>query len=306
MILTDRTTAKPVLKWAGGKTQLLKVLLPNIPLSYGKYIEPFLGGGALFFALNPNNAVISDSNPELVNLYKVIASNVEELITELKLYNNSADFFYEQRNFDWKSLQPIKAAARTIFLNKTCFNGIYRINKQGFFNVPYGQYKKPTICDEKNLINVSKVLHGKTIICGDYKSVLNQYAKPGDFIFLDPPYVPISKSSDFKRYTQQPFSMNDHIELASEVKRLHEIGCHVILTNSDHPHVHSLYDKFDLRVCNTRRSVNSKISQRQGKDIVVCIRPSKEYLSPLSASSSYSNVMMFVRSNAFNDSLVVV
>ena len=177
--------AKPVLKWAGGKTQMLGDLLPKVPTSYGRYIEPFLGGGAMFFALQPENAIIADSNPELINMYRQIASNVEAVIKCLKQYENTPEMFYDVRSQEWTILPKEEAAARTIFLNRTCFNGLYRVNKQGKFNVPYGKYKNPKICDEEGLRAASAALKKAEILCGDYLLVLDHYAQPGDFVFLD-------------------------------------------------------------------------------------------------------------------------
>lgn len=261
--------AKPVLKWAGGKTQMLDILKENMPTKFNKYIEPFIGGGALFFELAPTNAIIADSNPELINLYKIIAENVDELIEELKEMKNEEEFFYLIRAINPDTLTDVSRAARTLYLNRTCFNGLYRVNKQGKFNVPFGKYKNPKICDEENLHVVSKVLKNTTIIHSDYKDVLREYAEPGDFIFLDPPYIPISQNSDFKRYTKEQFYEEDQRELAEEVKRLRDIGCHVLLTNSNHPLVHELYKEFEISVHQTKRNINSVASKRKGEDVLV-------------------------------------
>ena len=201
--------AKPILKWAGGKTQMLGDLIPKVPTSYGRYIEPFFGGGAMFFALQPENAVIADSNPELINMYRQVADHVDEVINYLKKYENTSEMFYAVRSLEWTALPKEEAAARTIFLNKTCFNGLYRVNKQGQFNVPFGKYKNPKICDEEGLRAASEVLKKAEILCGDYLLVLEHYAQPGDFVFLDPPYLPISEYSDFKRYTKEQFYEED-------------------------------------------------------------------------------------------------
>lgn len=261
--------AKPVLKWAGGKTQMLDILKENMPAKFKKYIEPFIGGGALFFELEPTNAIIADSNPELINLYKIIAENVDELIQELKEMKNEEEYYYSIRAINPEILTDVSRAARTVFLNRTCFNGLYRVNKQGKFNVPFGKYKNPKICDEENLRAVSKVLKNTTIIHSDYKDVLRKYAEPGDFIFLDPPYIPISQNSDFKRYTKEQFYEEDQRELAKEVKRLRDIGCHVLLTNSNHPLVHELYEEFEISVHQTKRNINSVASKRKGEDVLV-------------------------------------
>lgn len=273
--------AKPILKWAGGKTQMLGDLLPKVPSSYGRYIEPFLGGGAMFFALQPEQAVIADSNPELINLYRQVANHVDDVVCQLKKYENTQEMFYTVRGQDWTMLPEAEAAARTIFLNKTCFNGLYRVNKKGRFNVPFGKYKNPKICDEEGLKAASAALKKAEIVCGDYLLVLEHYAQPGDFVFLDPPYLPISEYSDFKRYTKEQFYEEDHVELAKMVKTLHERGCHVILTNSNHPLVHELYAPFTIDVIQTKRHISCNGSTRKGEDVIVTIPPKQRTLIKL-------------------------
>lgn len=273
--------AKPILKWAGGKTQMLGDLLPKVPSSYGRYIEPFLGGGAMFFALQPEQAVIADSNPELINLYRQVANHVDDVVCQLKKYENTQEMFYAVRGQDWTMLPEAGAAARTIFLNKTCFNGLYRVNKKGRFNVPFGKYKNPKICDEEGLKAASAALKKAEIVCGDYLLVLEHYAQPGDFVFLDPPYLPISEYSDFKRYTKEQFYEEDHVELAKMVKTLHERGCHVILTNSNHPLVHELYAPFTIDVIQTKRHISCNGSTRKGEDVIVTIPPKQRTLIKL-------------------------
>lgn len=272
---------KPILKWAGGKTQMLGDLLPKVPSSYGRYIEPFFGGGAMFFALQPEQAIIADSNPELINLYRQVANHVDDVICQLKKYENTQEMFYAVRGQDWTMLPEAEAAARTIFLNKTCFNGLYRVNKKGQFNVPFGKYKNPKICDEEGLKAASAALKKAEIVCGDYLLVLEHYARPGDFVFLDPPYLPISEYSDFKRYTKEQFYEEDHVELAKMVKTLHERGCHVILTNSNHPLVHELYAAFTIDVIQTKRHISCNGSTRKGEDVIVTIPPKQRTLIKL-------------------------
>ena len=283
---------KPILKWAGGKSQMLYSLLPKVPATYGKYIEPFFGGGALFFALQPRRAVISDSKPELINLYRQVADNVDEVIKLLSRCENNSKMFYEVRARNWMELAPAEAAARTIYLNKTCFNGLYRVNRRGQFNVPFGKYANPKICDEDGLRQASKVLKKATIVQGDYFLVLEQYAQAGDFVFLDPPYLPISEYSDFKRYTKEQFYEEDHVELAKMVTKLHEKGCYIILTNSNHPLVHELYSDFGIEVIQTKRYISCSGSTRKGEDVIVTAYPLKragssvlrEPLAPQAAS----------------------
>ena len=272
----ERVQAKPILKWAGGKTQMLKELLPKVPASYGRYIEPFVGGGAVFFALNPDTAVIADSNPELINMYKQVAENVDEVISYLQKYENTQEMFYSVRALDWMELPKAEAAARMIYLNKTCFNGLYRVNKKGQFNVPFGKYKAPNFCDVNALYTASEVLQRADIVCGDYLTVLKEYARPGDFIFLDPPYLPISAYSDFKRYTKEQFYEEDHVELAKEVVRLQELGCHVILTNSNHPLVHELYKPFNIEIIQTKRYISCSGKNRRGEDVIITIPPKRK------------------------------
>ena len=269
--------AKPVLKWAGGKTQLLNELLTQVPNRFNRYIEPFIGGGALFFAMQVRSGVIADSNPELINLYLSVADNVEQVIEHLHTFRNTESDFYKTRSLQFTDLENEYAAARTIYLNRTCYNGLYRVNRKGQFNVPFGRYKNPQICQPEVLRAASAALQGTEILCGDYKAVLGSTAKPGDFVFIDPPYMPVSEHADFKRYTKEQFREKDHRELAVEVKRLQELGCHVVLTNSSHPIVHELYKPYDIKVINTRRNISSKAKTRKGEDVVVTVKPSPRF-----------------------------
>ena len=270
---TEAYKAKPILKWAGGKTQLLGELCAKVPPRYGKYIEPFFGGGALFFALAPERAVLADSNPELINMYRAVAADAEQVIAHLEQYENTSEHFYEVRALDWEQLSPVEAAARTIFLNKTCFNGLYRVNQKGQFNVPFGRYKNPKICDRAAILAATHVLSRAEIICGDYLDVLETHAASGDLIFLDPPYLPISAYADFKRYTKERFYEEDHVRLAEMVARLHERGCYVILTNSNHPLVHELYARYPIEIIQTKRHISSNGKSRRGEDVIVTAAP---------------------------------
>lgn len=254
---------------------MLDILHEKIPKKYNKYIEPFIGGGAMYFSLDNETSIISDVNEELINTYKVIKNNVYELINELSLYHNTEDEFYRVRALEIEELNEVQRAARIIFLNKTCFNGLYRVNQRGQFNTPYGRYKKPKICDSENLLLVSEKLQNTVIELGDYKDILRRYAEPGDLVFLDPPYVPVGEYSDFNRYTKEKFYDANQVELANEVDRLHELGCHVVLTNSDHPMIHDLYSKYDIEVYNTKRFINSNAKKRTGKDLVVKVMPKR-------------------------------
>ena len=270
---TKAPVAKPILKWAGGKTQMLGELMPRVPKTYGRYIEPFFGGGALFFSLKPESAIIADSNPELINMYLQVAHHVDDVIECLQKYENTSEMFYEVRSLDWQTLPKAEAAARTIYLNKTCFNGLYRVNRSGQFNTPFGKYKNPKICDIEALRLASEALRKAEILCGDYIIVLEHYAQPGDFVFLDPPYLPISENSDFKRYTKEQFYEDDHVELAKMIGILHERGCYVILTNSNHPLVHQLYEQYKIEVIQTKRHISCHGDTRKGEDVIVTIPP---------------------------------
>lgn len=260
---------KPVLKWAGGKSQLLGEIIPRMPRTYKKYIEPFFGSGAVYFAIAPDKAIIADSNPELINLYKIIASNVEDLIKLLSTYENTKESFYSVRAIDWKDMEPLEAAARTVYLNKTCFNGLYRVNRKGLFNTPYANNKRTVFCDAEEIRKASHLLRDAEIICGDFHKVLTDRAMEGDFVFLDPPYVPVSKYADFKRYTKEQFGEEDQRMLAEDVNALYEKGCKVMLTNSNHPLVHQLYGHFKIEVFQTKRMINKDGNNRTGEDVIV-------------------------------------
>ena len=268
-IKTKEDGVKPILKWAGGKTQLLPEILPRMPKKYHKYIEPFVGGGALFFELNYDQAVIADSNPELINMYQSVASHCDDVINALKEYRNESEMFYKIRALDWTKCSEVEAAARMIYLNRTCFNGLYRLNKRGQFNTPFGKYKNPNICNTEKIRAASKVLQKAKIVCGDYIDTLKLYSNEGDFIFIDPPYVPISEYADFKRYTKEQFYEEDQRNLAQTVHELVDKGCKVMITNSNHPLVHELYGQYKIEVIQTKRNINRNGTKRKGEDVIV-------------------------------------
>ncbi len=238
---------KPFVKWVGGKRQLLtqfKTLNLYPPSRFdihkGTYYEPFIGGGAVFFDLLPAKAVLSDLNEELVITYKVIQHDAQKLIESLKKHKNNKEYFLKVRALDWKDLSDIETASRFIFLNRTCFNGLYRVNSKGQFNVPFGKYVKPLICDEENIRKVSKALQGIKIIHSDYKKTVRK-AQEGDFVYFDPPYYPISKTSSFTSYTKESFLENNQIELRDTFAELHKRGCFIMLSNSDTPFINDIY-----------------------------------------------------------------
>lgn len=259
--LTKKST-RPFLKWVGGKTQLLDELKKYIPKNFNKYIEPFVGGGALLFDLAPQKAIINDANEELINAYTVLRDDVDALINELSTYVYCTEFYYRMRAKNPKNLSKIERAARMIYLNKTCFNGLYRVNKKGEFNVPIGRYTNPTICDEEKLRNAHLALQNVTIECTDFIKVLLKYAEKGDLIYIDPPYHPVGKHSDFKRYTKDFFYKEDQIALKELIMELKRRGCFVIASNSHCEFILDLYKDFDIKVVNAKRYIN-KIAERR-------------------------------------------
>jgi len=253
---------KPFLKWAGGKGSLLHVLRQYVPQDFNSYFEPFLGGAAMFFDLQPSMAVLSDANSELINCYKVVRDNPKALLKELAGYQIEEDEFYRIRSLDTAKLTPLRQAARMIYLNKTCFNGLYRVNRKGQFNTPFGHAKNPRLADDDNLMNVSERLKRVELDTASYDTILLQNAKIGDFVYLDPPYLPISAYSDFNRYTKGQFGEADHVNLANVFKELDKRGCHLLLSNSYHPKVHALYSEFKIKTVSAPRFINCKGGSR--------------------------------------------
>ena len=255
--LFEPAAAKPFLKWAGGKSRLLPTLRRYIPAPIGRYIEPFLGGGALFLDTAPVAGLLGDSNPELIGCYEVVRDSSEALINELAKFTISESEYYRIRSLAPDDLSRIQRAARFIYLNKTCYNGVYRVNKNGQFNTPFGKYAKAKLVDPANLLSVSRVLRGASLICGDY-SAIAQHAQRGDFVYFDPPYLPVSKFSDFKRYTKEFFYEEDHERLAGVFAALAARGCFVLLSNSFHEKISALYSGFHQEKVWVPRFVNSK------------------------------------------------
>ncbi|WP_427874056.1 Dam family site-specific DNA-(adenine-N6)-methyltransferase [Flavobacterium sp. MMS24-S5] len=271
-----KNKTKPFLKWAGGKTQMLDELTNYIPEKYNKYIEPFLGGGAMFFYIQPKNAILSDLNPELINCYITVRDRVEELIIALKKYSNDEELFYKIRSLKVENLNELDRAARFIFLNKTCFNGLYRENKKGEFNVPYGKNKNVNIANVDVLRNASLALANAKIICADYKYTLRRYSEKDDFVFLDPPYDAVNATSDFQRYTKHSFYDDDQINLRNEVNRLVKFGVKVLSTNSNTDFINELYSVYNRDVIETKRMISSKVDKRTGQDLIIHSLSSKK------------------------------
>jgi len=263
--------AQPFLKWAGGKSQLLDQFEPFFPASIRSYCEPFLGGGAVFFHLKARfpklQATLCDKNEELINCYEVIRDQVEDLMTCLDehLQNfraHSRQYYYEIRAQSALS-GAVKRAARMIFLNKTCYNGLWRVNGRGQFNVPIGSYKpeRVSLYDRPNLLAASHALKDAELRIQDFRQTL-QKVQRGAFVYVDPPYVPVSKTSNFTSYTQHDFGQVDQSELANLFATAANRGVQLMLSNSDTPATRELYGKFNLRTVQARRSVNCDGSKR--------------------------------------------
>jgi DNA adenine methylase len=253
----------PFVNWAGGKSQLIPQMLPYFSKGqeYHRYIEPFLGGAAVFLTLRPKNAILADSNEELINCYQVVRDNVETLIDLLSKHVRDKDHYYRVRQLDPRALDPAARAARFIYLNKTCYNGVYRVNLQGKFNVPFGN-RKAKIYDEENLCKISGILKDAQLVAQSYETTLRQ-AQPGDFIYLDPPYYRSSKTANFAKYTSKPFSEEDQTNLAKEFKRLTQLGCTVMLSNSDTAFIRRLFRYRYRKTLVARRYVNCNGDRRK-------------------------------------------
>lgn len=262
-IPVDESPIRPFVKWAGGKGQLLEAYKPLLPSAFGRYHEPFVGGGALFFSIRPACARISDLNDELINAYKVVRQNVEDLIEILEDHGlkHSEEHFYAVRSQDPGAMTEIGRAARFLYLNRTCFNGLYRVNRKGAFNVPFGRYTNPRICDEDNLRAVSASLAGTTIANTPFEAVLD-HARAGDFVYFDPPYDVVSKTANFTSFTAEPFGWPKQEELAGVVVTLANRGVKVMVSNADTPRIRELYSNFDVTTVLARRAINSSAAKR--------------------------------------------
>jgi DNA adenine methylase len=251
----------PFLKWAGGKGQLLGQYAPLFPKRYKRYLEPFLGGGAVFFHLRPPHAVLSDGNAELIDCYRAVREEVRALIAALRLHHYERDHFYAVRALEVENLTLAERAARTIFLNRTCFNGLYRVNSKGRFNVPFGRYASPTIVDAPNLRACSRALRPARVECAPFQAVLGE-ARRGDFVYFDPPYHPRSKTSQFTGYAPGGFTAEHQRELARAFAALDRRGVLLMLSNSDTPLIRELYQGFRIVEVQATRSINSKAGRR--------------------------------------------
>ncbi|SEH08420.1 DNA adenine methylase [Candidatus Venteria ishoeyi] len=257
----------PFVKWVGGKRQLISEVEKYFPQHYATYYEPFIGGGAVLFHFLPKNAVINDTNAELVNLYRVVRDDVEALIEDLKYHHNDADYFYALRAIDrsdaYADLSAVEKASRLHYLNKTCFNGLFRVNRAGQFNTPFGRYKNPNIINQSVLTAVSHYLNQAQvkILNTDYQNALKGIAK-NDFVYFDPPYDPISSSSNFTAYTQDGFDRNAQQRLKQTCDSLHQQGIRFLLSNSATDFIKDLYRDYDVHIVQAKRHINSKGHKR--------------------------------------------
>lgn len=267
----------PILKWAGGKRQLLPQIIPLIPTNYKKYYEPFVGAGAVLLDLQPQEAIISDTNTELINVYHVIKTQPAELIELLKKYEQKHcnSFYYSIRNADrdvesFGKLSDVEKAARTVYLNRTCYNGLYRVNRFGYFNTPIGHNSSIQIVNEKGIKGIHGYLNSAkvTLLNCDYRDALKGIRR-NDFVFFDPPYYPMNRDS-FLRYDSSYFGIKAQEELKSVCDALTKRGIRFIETNSDCPEIRELYSNYRQFEVDVRRCINAKAEGRRGKEMIIC------------------------------------
>lgn len=268
----------PFLKWAGGKRQLLDRISERMPQNYNNYYEPFIGGGAVLFGLQPERALINDINESLINTYRIIATNPQTLIEcvkelDSKIGEDGKKYYYDLReHYNDKLMKKefdVELASLFIFINKHCFNGLYRVNGKGLFNVPYNNSKRESI-DEESIVEVSAYLKDVTILAGDFE-VACQGAGNGDFVFLDSPYAPLNPTS-FESYTKEGFDIESHKRLAKVFNELTDKGCYCMLTNHNTDFINSLYGNkgYKIDVVSVKRMINSDASKRIGEEVIIC------------------------------------
>lgn len=258
--------AKPFIKWIGGKRQLMDVIQNNLPKEFNRYYEPFVGGGALLFELSLEDAVINDYNSELINLYRVIQTNPQDLITDLYKHQNNSEYYYSIRNLDrdietFAKMSNVERASRFIFLNKTGFNGLYRVNSKNQNNVAFASYPNPKIVDEENILACSELLKTTTILEGDFENIKPLIEK-GDFVYLDPPYVPLTETSNFVSYTDQGFDNEMQIRVKNLCDYINDIGAYFMASNSSADFILDLYKDYNVMLVNANRSLNCKGDKR--------------------------------------------
>lgn len=267
---------QPFVKWVGGKRQLINEINKYIPKGNYTYYEPFIGGGAVLFHLQPKKAIINDFNEELVNVYRIIRDNVDELIESLEQHKNEEEYYYRMRAYDrqeeYSNWTDVQRASRFIYLNKTCYNGLYRVNLSGYFNTPFGRYKNPNIVNETVLRAVSKYLNSNkvTIKCGDFQDALKRIRK-NSFVYFDPPYDPVSDSSNFTGYTAGGFGREEQIRLKEVCDTLTKKEIKFLLSNSNTNFIRELYSNYNIEIVGANRAINS-VSYKRGEVEEVLIR----------------------------------
>lgn len=265
----DKNSVQPFVKWAGGKRKLLGEIDKYFPEDneFGRYYEPFLGGGAVLFHEMPTRATVNDLNMDLINAYNVIKNNLDELITDLKKHKNTEEYYYYMRDYDtkleYKQWSNVEKASRMIYLNKTCYNGLYRVNSLGYFNTPFGRHKNPNIVNEKVLTSVSEYLRKNNVQfrCGNYEQGLLGIRKDS-FVYLDPPYAVEENATNFTGYTTTSFGVDEQERLKLVCDRLNSKGVKFLLSNSDVSLVRELYKEYDINTVYVNRVINSKIDKR--------------------------------------------
>lgn len=274
--MTERRMS-PILKWAGGKTQLLDPIKARLPETYNTYYEPFIGGGAVLFSVSPNTAMINDSNEQLINLYMQLKSAPELLIQILSDFDSipcDKDFYLSMREkYNRKIILrelDAECAALMIWINKHCFNGLYRVNGKGLFNVPYNNKTNGKSFDSDNILAIGKYLKdcNISISCADFEKAC-QMVQAGDFVYFDSPYLPVSETADFTDYTKDGFQLADHERLADLFARLDKKGAKVMLSNNDVSMVHSLYRDYNIQSLSVKRTINRNASNRTGKEVLI-------------------------------------
>jgi DNA adenine methylase len=264
-LLMPTASPRPFVKWVGGKKQLLPELVKRVPGTFRRYYEPFVGGGALFFSLQPRDSYLTDINPDLVNLYTVIRDKLDELIADLDQHKYEKQYYYRIRRIDrtagYRLWTNVQRASRFIYLNKSCYNGLYRVNSKGEFNVPFGRYTNPTILDEPNLRACHEALQGASIKVADFRTI-HRTIRSSDFVYFDPPYVPISATANFTGYTKDGFDSQMQYALRDLCCALDGKGVRFMVSNSSAPLVLDLYSDFNIEFVSATRAINSDAGKR--------------------------------------------
>ena len=266
--MTKNKLVAPVVKWVGGKRQLLNEIIPLLPKQIPSYCEPFLGGGAVLFAVQPTKAIVNDLNKDLITVYEVIRDDADALIESLKRHENTSEYFYAIRDLDrdrdtYSSLSNVEKASRLIYLNKTCFNGLFRVNSSGEFNSPFGRYKNPNIVNEPVIRAVSEYLNSGSITfySEDFAETLKRVEK-GGFAYLDPPYDPVSSTASFTGYSKGGFDRDEQIRLKHCCDELTRRGVKFMLSNSATDFIKELYRDYNVAIVRAKRAINSDASKR--------------------------------------------